>query len=62
MGQFGVYPPVGPNGWSAGGARTQCFPLQEGMNHTTLQNKDFKCKVRERTFYAQECLAWDAPI
>lgn len=36
VGQRGVCPPVGAAGWGAGGAGTQCFPLQEGLNPRTL--------------------------
>lgn len=33
--QCGVCPSVGAAGWSSGGAGTQCFPLQEGLNYRT---------------------------
>lgn len=37
VGQLGVCPSVGAAGWGTGGAGTQCFPLQEGLNQNTVQ-------------------------
>lgn len=46
VGQCGVCPSVGAAGWGAGGAGTQCFPLQEGLSQRThKQYMVLKCKI-----------------
>lgn len=36
VGQCGVCPSMGAAGWGTGGAGTQCFPLQKGLNQITI--------------------------
>lgn len=48
VGQCGVCPAVGAARWGAGGAGTQCFPLQEGLNLRTLV---VKCNIGDKKLF-----------
>lgn len=54
VGQCGVCPSLGAAGWGAGGAGTQCFPLQEGLNQRTLQYMVLICNIEDKRHLSVE--------